>query len=110
MKGIIPQWYDKALCKDLSAKEIENFFPEREGGDGKRKANIAKEYCKKCPVVVECLHDALTSNEKFGIWGMTSPKQRIHIKKRYKRKNPAGDIIYEWKTIEECKEIVQRMM
>ena len=110
MKGIIPNWYDKAVCKDLSPKEQENFFPERETGDGKRRANKARAYCKTCPVVVECLHDALISNEKFGVWGMTSPKQRIHIKKRYKRKSPTGEVIYEWKTIEECKEIIERMM
>ena len=108
--GIIPSWCDKALCKSLSAKEIENFFPDKESGDGKQKANRAKAYCRKCPVVVECLHDALMANEKFGIWGMTSPRQRIHIKRRYKKKTSSGEVIHEWKTIEECKGIIQRMM
>ncbi len=107
--GIIPNWCDKAVCKSLSAKEIENFFPERETGDAKRRANIARSICATCPVSAECLHDALMSNEKFGIWGMTSPKQRIHIKKRYKKKMPSGELIHEWKTIEECQGIIDNM-
>ena len=68
MKGIIPKWYDNAACKDLSPKDQENFFPERDTGDGKRKANIARSICAMCPVSAECLHDALMSNEKHGIY------------------------------------------
>ena len=29
----------------------------------------------------ECLHAALVTNEKYGVWGMSSPKQRLKLRR-----------------------------
>lgn len=44
----------------------------------------AKVVCQKCPVVAECLADALDSGIEFGVWGgMTERERRALL-----RKNP----------------------
>jgi hypothetical protein len=39
----------------------------------------AAEACKGCPVIAECLEQALRRGETFGIWGGTTPEQRAEI-------------------------------
>jgi WhiB family redox-sensing transcriptional regulator len=42
--------------------------------------NAAKRVCARCPVRVECLDYALANNEKDGIWGGTSGRERRRLK------------------------------
>ncbi|MFO7701064.1 MAG: WhiB family transcriptional regulator, partial [Acidimicrobiia bacterium] len=37
---------------------------------------IALAVCAACPVRVECLGHALATNERFGVWGGTTEKER----------------------------------
>ncbi|MCG7592441.1 WhiB family transcriptional regulator [Mycobacterium sp. PSTR-4-N] len=53
------------------AADPTKFFAERGGS-----AMAAKRICGTCPVQQQCLDHALLHNEKFGIWGGTSPKER----------------------------------
>src|SRR5687768_15829516 len=53
------------------------FFPER--GASSREA---KEVCRGCVVRDECLEYALTSSEKFGIWGGMSERERRRIRRQ----------------------------
>lgn len=61
-------WQDDALCGEVDG---DLFFPEK-GGDVKK----AKEVCMACRVRTECLEYALAHNERFGIWGAKSERQR----------------------------------
>lgn len=72
LTDIKPEWHNKAACRDRP-KRI--FFPER--GETTKKA---KEICQHCPVVNECLEDALTQTGNLaGIWGGTSVGERRKI-------------------------------
>jgi WhiB family redox-sensing transcriptional regulator len=52
------------------------FFPER--GDSTKEA---KEVCRGCVVREECLEYALTTGEKFGIWGGRSERERRRLRR-----------------------------
>ena len=75
-----PAWQKHGSCVDLPS---EMFFPER-GGDGRE----AKAVCKECSVKEECLEFALGHAIIFGIWGGTSERQRIKIKRERRRQPP----------------------
>ena len=43
----------------------------------------AKIVCQKCPVIAECLADALDNRTEFGVWGgMTERERRALLRKR----------------------------
>ena len=43
----------------------------------------AKTVCKGCPVVAECLADALDNRTEFGVWGgMTERERRALLRRR----------------------------
>lgn len=45
---------------------------------------VAKVVCQKCPVIAECLADALDNRTEFGVWGgMTERERRAML-----RRNP----------------------
>lgn len=70
-------WRRDATCADgLTDPEV--FFPEKGKYDT---AAEAKMVCAICPVRPECLREALITNP-HGIWGGTTEKERIAIKKR----------------------------
>lgn len=54
------------------------FFPEDLPEPELRKSAglIAKSLCQKCPVLSDCFEYALTTEQKHGIWGGTSPDER----------------------------------
>ena len=39
--------------------------------------------CRPCPVVVECLADALDNEIEFGVWGGMTERQRRALLKRH---------------------------
>jgi WhiB family redox-sensing transcriptional regulator len=61
-------WADQALCAQT---DPESFFPEKGGS-----THEAKKVCAACFVQAECLDWALTTNERFGIWGGLSERER----------------------------------
>lgn len=67
-------WQQDALCAQTDA---ENFFPEKGGS-----VATAKATCDLCPVRSECLEYALDHDERFGIWGGLSERERRKLKKR----------------------------
>ena len=42
----------------------------------RRREAAAKSVCARCPVRNDCLNDALTSDERFGIWGGLTERER----------------------------------
>ncbi|MGI9666511.1 MAG: WhiB family transcriptional regulator [Acidimicrobiia bacterium] len=61
-------WATFAACKDEVSM---SFFPQN-----KAEERAALAVCGICPVQQDCLDHALATNERFGIWGGTTEKQR----------------------------------
>lgn len=61
-------WSVFAACQE--AKDV-SFFPQNKA-DERAAAGI----CAICPVRDECLDHALATNERLGMWGGVSEKQR----------------------------------
>lgn len=69
----MPEWMDEGLC---SQTDPEAFFPEK-GGSTKS----AKRVCMSCDVRSQCLEYAFDHDERFGIWGGLSERERRKLKK-----------------------------
>jgi len=67
------QWQDRALCAQT---DPEAFFPEKGGS-----TREAKKICLGCEVRAECLEYALAHDERFGIWGGLSERERRRLKR-----------------------------
>ncbi|HEU4363761.1 MAG TPA: WhiB family transcriptional regulator [Mycobacterium sp.] len=67
------KWQDRALCAQT---DPEAFFPEKGGS-----TREAKKICQRCPVRAECLEYALAHDERFGIWGGLSERERRRLKR-----------------------------
>ncbi|MEV4774324.1 WhiB family transcriptional regulator [Microbacterium sp. LTA6] len=67
-------WQTDALC---SQTDPEAFFPEKGGS-----TRDAKRICTTCDVRGECLEYALNNDERFGIWGGLSERERRKLKRR----------------------------
>lgn len=61
-------WQERALCAQT---DPESFFPEKGGS-----TREAKKVCLACEVRSECLEYALANDERFGIWGGLSERER----------------------------------
>ena len=43
---------------------------------------LAKQVCMSCPVIAECLADALDNRTEFGVWGGMTERERRALLKR----------------------------
>jgi len=67
-------WQADALCAQT---DPESFFPEKGGS-----TREAKKICSSCDVRGECLEYALSNDERFGIWGGLSERERRKLRRR----------------------------
>jgi WhiB family redox-sensing transcriptional regulator len=67
-------WREDAIC---SQTDPDAFYPDK-GGSSKD----AKTICALCPVQSECLDYALSRDERFGVWGGKSERERRKLKHR----------------------------
>jgi WhiB family redox-sensing transcriptional regulator len=67
-------WQSDSLCAQT---DPEAFFPEKGGS-----TRDAKKICTSCEVKTQCLEYALTNDERFGIWGGLSERERRKLRKR----------------------------
>ncbi len=68
-----PEWQERALCAQT---DPEAFFPEKGGS-----TREAKRICLGCEVRDACLEYALAHDERFGIWGGLSERERRRLKR-----------------------------
>jgi WhiB family redox-sensing transcriptional regulator len=68
-----PAWQAQALCAQTGA---DFFFPEP--GSSVREA---KRICGMCEMRPACLEYALTNDERFGVWGGLSEKERLELRR-----------------------------
>lgn len=62
------KWTEDAICAQI---DPDLFFPEKGAS-----IQQAKRVCDSCPVRQQCLDAALRNNERFGIWGGLSERER----------------------------------
>lgn len=67
-------WQVDANC---IGEDADLFFPDR-GASTKK----AKELCNNCVAKEHCLEYSIVNNEKFGIWGGLSERERRKIRKQ----------------------------
>jgi len=67
-------WQTDSLCAQT---DPEAFFPEKGGS-----TRDAKKICTSCEVRNQCLEYALKNDERFGIWGGLSERERRKLRKR----------------------------
>ena len=68
-----PDWRDRAVCAQT---DPEAFFPEKGGS-----TREAKRICSGCEVRAECLEYALAADERFGVWGGLSERERRRLRR-----------------------------
>ena len=69
----VPAWQAQALCAQTGA---DFFFPEP--GSSVREA---KRICGMCEMRSACLEYALDNDERFGVWGGLSEKERLELRR-----------------------------
>lgn len=69
-----PAWMAEGVCAQV---DPEIMYPEKGGS-----TREAKAVCMACPVRVACLEYALANDERFGIWGGLSERERRKLKRQ----------------------------
>ncbi|SKF33577.1 transcription factor WhiB [Mycobacteroides abscessus subsp. massiliense] len=67
-------WRQRGVCAQVGG---DLFFPEK-GGTTRE----VKRLCQGCDVQDECLEWALAHDERFGVWGGLSERERRALKKQ----------------------------
>lgn len=79
------EWAETAACV-AEGTDPAVFFPE----DFRRQAPLiavqAKEVCRRCPVVAQCLAHALAVPERTGVWGGLDEDERRNLRRRIQRR------------------------
>lgn len=76
-------WTADALCAET---DPEAFFPEKGGS-----TREAKRVCRSCTVRPECLDYALDHDERFGIWGGLSERERRPLRRASREADADAD-------------------
>jgi WhiB family redox-sensing transcriptional regulator len=74
-----PEWRAAGAC--VSA-DPDLFFPVSTSGRAVAQVDKALRICASCPVKRQCLDFALESVEAEGIWGGTTPDERIRARRQ----------------------------
>ncbi|MGW3888916.1 WhiB family transcriptional regulator [Micromonospora chokoriensis] len=74
LTGGVGDWRERALCREVDG---ELFYPDK--GESNREA---KRVCGRCEVKTECLEYALGADERWGVWGGLSERERRAMLKR----------------------------
>lgn len=76
-------WRHRAACRDTSDKEL--FFPIGNTGPALLQIEDAKDFCRRCDVVDQCLQFALETGQDAGVYGGMSEDERRALKRREAR-------------------------
>ena len=69
--------FTSATCRGIGLE----FFIQENNNATSSEERKAKSICKECPVMQACLEWGL-AHESHGIWGGTSPRERMQIRKK----------------------------
>ena len=70
------EWKKSASCEGVDTGPNSIFFVEGYGATYPK----ARKYCSGCPVVIDCLIEAIYSDNDVGMWGCMSPNERNEVK------------------------------
>lgn len=76
--------WSKGNCREAPT---DLFYPDRDASTYPGIAAEAKSYCRgtvdrpACPVLLECLFYGLVTEDRFGIWGGMSPRERNAVRR-----------------------------
>ena len=79
-----PDFQNRGACH---GQDPELFFPIGNTGPALRQLEDAKQICRRCPVIDECLTWALKTGQDAGVWGGMSEEERRALKRRAARTN-----------------------
>ena len=72
------EWHYEGACGEADPNLL--FLPVGERGAARRRrADAAKQYCMRCPVLELCRERSLAAREPFGVWGGLSEDERHAI-------------------------------
>jgi len=77
---LIPEWHKDAACRGHANPDM--WFPEAGKPYTRMQTAHALWICAHCPVREECLDEALAKNEKHGIRGGRTTRQRVRMRLR----------------------------
>ena len=72
-------WRHEAACREV---DPELFFPIGNSGPALLQIEEAKQVCRRCAVMEECLRWAIESGQDAGVWGGMSEDERRALKRR----------------------------
>ena len=72
-------WRAHAACRGM---DPDLFFPLHQATREQETA-AAQAVCDTCPVQVQCLDHAVAHNERYGIWGKTTPRERRRLRAQW---------------------------
>jgi WhiB family redox-sensing transcriptional regulator len=81
------EWRAASAC--LTA-DPDLFFPIAAGTAVAKQVSRALRICDGCPVRQQCLDFAIRTGEKDGIWGGTTPEERIRARRARTRRPGRG--------------------
>jgi WhiB family transcriptional regulator, redox-sensing transcriptional regulator len=83
-------WQEQAACR--SYDNVLFFGPDQGESEREKQAREAraKAVCQRCPVADPCLEFAMETNQKYGIWGGLTDKERASLKRRRARARRAS--------------------
>jgi len=77
------EWRSASACRHANP---DIFFPVATAASGRaEQAARAKAICARCPVWSQCLEFAQVNELNHGIWGGTTPEDRMRIRRREQR-------------------------
>ena len=83
MIELTPDWRAEGACRTADPNL---FFPVAVGAVANRQIAKAQRICAGCPVRQQCLDFALRTPEPAGVWGGTTPEQRIRARRANNRR------------------------
>jgi WhiB family redox-sensing transcriptional regulator len=75
----IMDWRHVAACREV---DPELFFPIGNSGPALLQIEEAKQVCRRCAVIEECLRWAIDTGQDAGVWGGMSEDERRALKRR----------------------------
>jgi WhiB family redox-sensing transcriptional regulator len=88
----VTNWRAESACLNT---DPDVFFPLAVGTAATKQVNRALRICDGCAVRQQCLDFALRSGEKDGIWGGTTPEDRVRARRARNRRRPAREVMRE---------------
>lgn len=73
-------WVSEAACHGKQSIMFDHFGEKKQ--EKARRVALAKEICRKCPVIEQCLDAALLNHESGAVWGGMTDDERDGLKRK----------------------------